>query len=207
MEYYREQNKYKDRGVQRLPGPVKFLSAVLLLSKCPKFSIVVRGGAREKTKADDGEGSNDLQPQRDNISVKHPSEGRPLGVKRMQYIDAKQGDTITIAGSIDFMTAALQTSAEGKKQAASIALRLKILRNMPISDGEMNKRLDSLMQEAALLGGEDVSSLHVSSTQSIESAYRGRAASLEPVPSTPSDNTIDLESNLSEHHDVGSNLT
>lgn len=161
----------------------------MLLSKCPKFRVVISRGARQRFKLNEDEGNELLR--RANISVKFTSDGRPLAVKRMKYNESKQGDAIKILCSVDRMTSALHNSAEGRNHAASISLRLNILQDIRLSDSKISKWLYNLMREVSLLDGDDVASNHVSSVQSCS-----RYASLEPVFPTPFDNPIDLESSL-----------
>lgn len=78
---------------------------------------------------------------------------------------------------------------------------------MQLSDGDMNKHFDSLMNETALLGGNVVLSENIASVQSVQPQYRARFASLESFALAPSDYPIDLESNLSEQDYIGSNLS
>lgn len=110
------------------------------------------------------------------------------------------------------MTVALQNRADGRKHASSISLRLMILRDMYPSHGDMNKRLESLMTEAAILGGEEVRSVPSNTFTSIQPPQRARSASLEPMPAPiflnhQPPHHIDLESEASEHAAVGSSLS
>lgn len=224
MKVYREQNKYKDKGVLRTPGVIKFMDAVWLLSKYPKFSTRVGGSSKSAQGsvpggaiviADDIEGIG--EDGSGNIGMGKPSESRPKGVKKRKIEEKREQGTSKVASSVEKMAQALKQAAIDKRRTASLALQFEIMKSMPMSDAERYSKMESLRMEAAAMYG--VESAHESPSvvqrQPVQSS-NGGSSSLMSAPSGlvrgPNSSSFHLYSERDDasnaiETDDGSNLT
>ena len=202
MALYCETNKYKDKGLLCTPGPIKFMEAVMFLSKTPKFSMK-GGGESCKTSGRDlkfkigknadeddiGRIEGDQSGKRGNISMDQPSLKRPTGLKNRKQYEKGDNGWQRVARSVDNMAAALKTAATDKHKAASLGLQLEILKITPMPDDE--KIFDSSEREPEIASrhsdiivrkkSEKVDSSSLLSTPS--SVVRGpNSSSVQPFP-------------------------
>ncbi|PXF43086.1 hypothetical protein BWQ96_07172 [Gracilariopsis chorda] len=161
MTLYRNNNKFKLRGELRTPGVIRFMSAVSLLSECPKFSATI-GGSSQSAHGYKPKSPKTIEKQQEqsaaasnfaSVSMSAPASNRPFGTKKRKAEEVFERNLCKVAKSMDAITESIRCSATNKKMAASIALQLKILHRMSTPATEMNRRFDDLMNKAALLGG------------------------------------------------------
>ena len=149
MSLYRERNPTTDKDGKKKPAaPIKFVEAVDLLAKHPKFSNRVGGSSLcspstsvlmatsgrdssadslDQGSASTGQTEDVSTGQIGNIDVHRPSLSRPVGVKRQKAADAAEKGVYKMAKSIDGITRAINQSTKAKLMASSMAISTRSL--------------------------------------------------------------------------------
>ncbi|KAI0563740.1 hypothetical protein FGB62_35g010 [Gracilaria domingensis] len=161
MILYRNKNMYTKKGVEKVPSPIRFLAVVRLLSGCLTFGVNIGGSSRTangyRPKPEVLTYADEHQEEENGgtgaVPLESPTAARQKGTKRQKLEKTMERNISKVAGSVNELNETIKSSAASKKQAASIALQLKILHRMSLSTDVMNKHFENLMKQAAVLGG------------------------------------------------------
>lgn len=167
MALYGDNNKYKDKGVLRTPGPIKSMEAFLYLTNVPKFSTKAgcRGssfcllpkieGVQNGSKEDDVLDREGLGDGKDaNISMYESSASRPLGMRKKKKDEKSENGAQCVARRVDKMPLLLESAANEQRRAASLGIPLRILKRTPMQSDELRRMPDALRSDAASLFGK-----------------------------------------------------
>ena len=176
MQVYCDRNGTMKNGVKQIAPVIKFMEAVRYLKTQPKFSTAIGGSASHSGPGsstggtpgssyngplsssfmDPEEGANYASSVSEdlpsgNIPISSPATQSPSGVKSQKIEAAIGNGSVNVARFITKVSDAIRFSARAKANATAVALELKILRAMYLSEEDYNQKLEALLRRTQML--------------------------------------------------------